>query len=106
MIARGEIEDGPEPARIAHARAIEMRVIERTAKLGMVIHVKIVMAELEKAADDTLGLARGDVLGMVGIGHVGAGGCQECHLLALCASSRSDEEGDVVLARRGLVALT
>ena len=95
MIARGEVEDGPEPAQAAHARAIEMAVIERTAELGMIIHVEIGMAELEKTADGALGLAGGDVLGVIGAYR--AGGCQECDAPALGTFARRDEEGDVVL---------
>src|SRR5262249_18536459 len=103
VIAGGEIENRPEPARIADTRAVEVTIIERAAKLGMVIHVKIGMAKLEEPAHGALRLARGDVLGMIGIGHVGAGGGEEGDLPAVSPFARCDKEGDVVLARRRLI---
>src|SRR5205814_2469346 len=63
------------------------------------------VAELKEAADGALGLARGDVLGVIGIGHIGAGGCEEGDLVALAAPPRGDEERKVVFACRSLVAV-
>src|SRR5436190_9305426 len=63
------------------------------------------MAELQEAADRALGLAGGDVLAMIGIGHIGAGRGEEGDLVALRALGRRHEEWDVVFAGSGLVAV-
>ena len=48
MIARREIQDRPEAARIAHAGAVGMAVVERAAEFGMVVHVEVGMAEVQQ----------------------------------------------------------
>src|SRR4029079_7667760 len=81
-----------------------MRVIERAAELGVVIHIEIGVAELQEAAHLPLSTAGSDVLGMIGVSEIGSrwrehqnfGPVFACFALA----RRANEEGDIVLARR------
>ena len=104
MIFRREIEIGPEPRGITHARAIGMAVIKRAAEFGMVIHIEVGVAELQEARHLPLGAARGDVLAMIGIGEIGGGRSQYQDLRSahpgIALARRAHEKGDILLARR------
>ena len=108
VIARRHVQVRAQAAGIADARAVDMAVVERGADFGMVVHPEIGMAEGQQPPHLPLGEPRGDVLGMIGIGHVGASGRQQEDRRAVLALGRRprrpDEEGEIVLARRPLVA--
>ena len=59
----------------------------------MIIHVEIGMAELEKTADGALGLAGGDVLGVIGIGHEAQVGARNAMRLRLEPLRRVTKKG-------------
>ena len=109
MILGREIEIGTQSGGIADTRAVGMGIIERAAELGMVIHIKIGMTELQKAPHLTLGTSRGDVLAVIGVSQIGRRRRQYEDLGPISTvapvARGEDEEGNVVLAGRFAVIL-
>ena len=83
MIARRHVQIRAQAARIADPRAVDMAVVERGTDFRMVVHPEIGMAEGQQPPHLPLGEPGGDMLGMIGIGHVGAGRRQQEHRRAV-----------------------
>ncbi len=100
-IFRAQVEDRPQPGRIADAAAVGVHVVQRIAELAALLKVEIAHLIDQKAAHQHLGLLAVQMVMIVGVRQVAGDRREERRLgpadLAFGSARRTDEERDVVL---------